>query len=86
MRKKSGNFKAKIALNQHIVTKLQWWLDAIPKVASDIRTTEIDFIINADTSESGWRATDGINLTGGIWSEHYKAYHINYLELRANTS
>ena len=82
LKKESGNFEAKIALNQHIITELQWWLDAIPKAVSDIHTPK-DFIINADASESGWGATDGVNPTGGIWSEHYKAYHINYLELKA---
>ena len=82
LKDKSGNFEVKIALNQHIVTELQWRLDAIPKAVSDIHTPEVDFIINADVSESGWGATDGVKPNGGIWSEHYKAYHINYLELK----
>ena len=83
LKKESGNFKAKIALRQHIVTELQWSLDAIPKAVSDIHTQEVDFPINADASKSGWGATDGVNPTGGVWSENYKAYHINYLELKA---
>ena len=83
LKKKSGYFEAKIALNQHIVTELNWWLDAIPKAVSDIHTLGVDFVINTDGSESGWGATDGINPTGGIWLEHCKAYHINYLELKA---
>ena len=66
MKKESGNFEAKIALNQNIVTELQWWLNAIPKAISDIRTPEVDFIINVDASESGWGAIDGVNATGGI--------------------
>ena len=83
LKKKSGNFEGKIVLNQRIVTELLWQLDAIPKAVSDIHTPQADFIINADASESGWGATDGVNPTGGIWSEYYKAYHINYLELKA---
>ena len=69
MKKENRNFKAKVALNRHIVTELKWWLDAIPKAVSDIHTPEVDYIINANASESGWGVTDGINLTGGIWSE-----------------
>ena len=53
-------------LYQHIVTDLKWWLDAIPKAVSDIHTPEDDFIINADSSESGWGATDGVNSTGKL--------------------
>ena len=68
LKKESGNFKAKIALHQHIVTELQCSLDAIPKAVSDIHTQEVDFPINADASESGWGATDGVNPTGGVWS------------------
>ena len=77
LKKESGNFEAKIALNQHIITELQWCLDAILKAVSDIHTPQVDFILNAGAIESGWGATDGVNSTGGIWSEHYKAYHIN---------
>ena len=80
---KSGNFEAKIALNQHIVNKLKWWLDAITKAVGVIHTREVEFTINVDASESGWRATDGINTSGGIWSEHYEAYHIDNSELKA---
>ena len=64
LKKESGNFEAKIALNQHIVTELQWWLDAIPNAVSDIHILEVDFIINVDASESDWGATDGVNPTG----------------------
>ena len=70
LKEESGNFEAKRALNQHIITELQWWLDAIPKAVSDIHTPQVDFIINANASESGSGATDGVNPTGGIWSEH----------------
>ena len=58
-------------------------IDAVPEAVSDIHTPQVDFIINADASEFGWRATDGINRTGGIWPEHYKACHIKYFELKA---
>ena len=52
LKKGSGNFEAKIALKQHIITELQWQLDAIPKAVSDIYKPQVDFIINADASES----------------------------------
>ena len=61
----SGNFEAKIALNQYIVTELQW-LDAIPKAVSDIHTPEVHFIINADASESGWGAIDEVTYGRNI--------------------
>ena len=36
-------------------------------------------MVRCYASKSGWGATDGINPTEGIWSGHYKAYHMNYL-------
>ena len=42
LKKESGNFEAKIALNQHVITELQWWLDSIPKAVSDIHTPQVD--------------------------------------------
>ena len=50
LKKESGNFEAKITLNEHIATGLKWSLDATPKAVSDILTPEVDFIINADAS------------------------------------
>ena len=50
---------------------------------ADILLPEVDFIINTDTSESGWGATNNISPTGGIWDKKDKEYHINYLELKA---
>ena len=38
LKKQSRNFEATIALNQHILTELKWYLDTIPKVASDTHT------------------------------------------------
>ena len=46
LKKESESFEAKI------VTELKWWLDAVPKTVSDIHTAEVDFIVNADASES----------------------------------
>ena len=59
LKKESGHFEAKMALNQRIVIELQWWLDAIPKAVSDIHTPEVDFIINSDANEAGWGAIKG---------------------------
>ena len=36
LKKENGNFEAKIALNQHIVTELKCWFSAIPKAVSNI--------------------------------------------------
>ena len=66
LKKENEIFEAKRALKQHIITEFTWWLDAIPKAASDIYTPGID------ASDPGSGAADGINPTGKIWSEHYK--------------
>ena len=82
LKDESGNFEVKIALNQHIVTELQWRLDAIPKAVSDIHTPEVDFIINADVSESGWGATDRLgqakwkNMVRTLQGIPYKLFRI----------
>ena len=82
MKKESGNFEAKVTLNQHVITDLKLWLDALPKDINDIRTPEVDFIVNADASESGSGATDVINPTGTI-VKTLQSITTNYLELKA---
>ena len=65
--KASGNFDVKInSLNEFVKDDLNWWLESIPKATVDILLSEVDFIINADASESGWGATNNISPTGGI--------------------
>ena len=67
MRKARGNFDVKInSLNEFVKDDLNWWLESIPKATVDILLSEVDFIINADASESGWGATNNISPTGGI--------------------
>ena len=46
-------------------------------------TPDIDYVICADASESGWGAHDDINSIGGRWSDDEIHYHITVLELLA---
>lgn len=41
LKQESGNLEPKIALNQHIVTELKWWLDTITKAVSKIHIPEV---------------------------------------------
>ena len=84
LRNAGGDFDVKTnSLNDFVKDELNWWLESIPKAVADIPLTEVDLIINTDTSESGWGATNNISLTRGIWDKKDKGYHINYLELKA---
>ena len=62
----SGNFELLIALNQHVVTKPMWWLDPIPKIVSDIHSSEGGFIIITDANRFRWAATVWITTSAGI--------------------
>ena len=53
---KSGNYEAKIlSLNKHaiVIEDLKLWLEAIPNAKNNINTSEADFEINTDASETG---------------------------------
>ena len=61
MRNAGGNFDVKISsLNEFVKDELNWWLESILKAMADILLPEVDFLINTDTSESGWGVTDNI--------------------------
>ena len=64
-----------MSLNKHAIEDLKWWLGVITNTKNNINTLQVDFEINTNASETGWRATDG--------SENENTYHINYLELLA---
>ena len=84
MREAGGNFDVKRnSLNEFVRDELNWWLESTPKAMAYILLPEVNFIINTDASESGWRATNNISPNGGIWDKNDKEYHINYLELKA---
>ena len=53
---KSGNYEAKIlSLNKHaiVIEDLKLWLEAIPNAKNNINTSQADFEINTDASETG---------------------------------
>ena len=78
----SGNFDKIVAnISVKAVEELNWWITEIPHVRRIIHL-DIDFTIHTDASETGWRATDGNNSTGGKWIEE-KGNHTNYPELKA---
>ena len=61
MRNAGGNFDVKISsLNEFVKDELNWWLESTLKAMADILLPEVDFLINTDTSESGWGVTDNI--------------------------
>ena len=61
MRNAGGNFDVKISsLNEFVKDELNWWLESTLKAMPDILLPEVDFLINTDTSESGWGVTDNI--------------------------
>ena len=73
LRKAGGNFDVKInSLNEFVKDELNWWLESIPKAMADILLPEVDFTINADSSESGRPAANNISPTGGIWDKKGK--------------
>ena len=77
-------YEAKIlSLNKHAIEDLKWWLGAIPNAKNNINTSQANFEINNDASETGWGAMDGSNPTWGFWSENNKKKHIHYLKLLA---
>ena len=84
MREAGGNFDVKRnSLNEFVRDELNWWLESTPKAMAYTLLPEVNFIINTDASESGWRTTNNISPDGGIWDKNDKEYYINCLELTA---
>ena len=61
----------------------EWWIDNVIDAKSDICVTEPDRTISTDASSTGWGCECQGTASGGQWLPHERAFHINYLELKA---
>ena len=80
-----GNFDINIKqLSSASLSEIKWWHNHIMHAKLPIKpTSDIDYVIYTDASESRWGAHEDINSIGGWWSDDEIHYHINVLELLA---
>ena len=83
LKKKAGNFKAKMSVTAEMVDDLHWWMNNIHNTRAYIKETNPDIVISSDSSKSGWGGALGNQATGGHWSSDEAKMHINFLELKA---
>lgn len=78
----SGNYEAKVLLNEAAKQELQWWKEELLRWnGRPLQPPPPDLTIETDASLLGWGAVaEGVS-TGGLWSEEERQSHINHLEL-----
>ncbi|CAG2254849.1 unnamed protein product [Mytilus edulis] len=80
-----GNFDAKMTLSDGNISDLNWWVNNINSSFKPMTLTDPQFILNTDSSNTGWGAVvqDTLFETKGFWSYEEQKNHINFLELKA---
>ena len=80
-----GNFDAKMTLSLEAKGELMWWFHNIRDSFKCVEGKKVDFIMQTDSSNTGWGAVviDNELKTGGHWSYVEQKSHINILELKA---
>lgn len=64
-------------------TEMSWWLSEERSIPKPILISKPVMTIFSDASLRGWGAHTNSCSTGGQWTKHEKANHINWLELKA---
>jgi hypothetical protein len=63
---------------------LQWWTENVSLCnGRNIATPQPDLVLTSDASREGWGTTCKERHTGSMWSVGERAFHINFLELKA---
>ena len=79
-----GNLDAQMKLTDFSLADLEWW---VQNIATDEMKIYHDLpwvTVFTDASKIGWGAKlENGKITGGIWSKHQSANHINTLKLFA---
>ena len=80
-----GNFDAKMTLSDGNISDLNWWVNNINSSFKPMTLIDPQFILNTDSSNTGWGAVvqDTLFETKGFWSYEEQKNHINFLELKA---
>lgn len=77
------NYDACMTLSPSLLSDFIWWEDTLTCAENDIRVDNFDHEMFSDASLSGWGGFNNGQGIGGIWNSEDRAYHINYLELKA---
>jgi len=77
-----SNFSVNVKLNSKSLRDIDWWKDHLNS-SNPIRFDSFDVEMSTDASPTGWGAGCLTQSIGGLWFEHERQYHINYLELVA---
>ena len=77
------NFDKHMNLSKLAKAELTWWISHVKGSVNLITRDQPSHTLTTDASNEGWGAVVGNSSTGGLWSAHEKAHHINYLELLA---
>ena len=82
----SQDYEGLVFLPPASLEELKWWDTEMTKWNDKILLKRgIDMNINSDASLQGWGARCGEQTTGGAWSHQEAEFHINCLELLAET-
>ena len=80
----TAKFSTHVQLSAKARADLTWWAElTLEEMGTTILPQTPALVLESDTSNLGWGATNGQDKTGGLWSLQEKTHHINYLELLA---
>ena len=83
LRNNQWNFDKRMSLSRRAKSELQWWVINVRTAKNVMIRDAPTCTLTTDASNEGWGAVYDNQSTGGLWSSHEKAHHINYLELLA---
>ncbi|XP_062570047.1 uncharacterized protein LOC134232103, partial [Saccostrea cucullata] len=80
-----GNYEARISLSPDALINLQWWINNVNNYPRKIIHDNPLVTIKTDSSGNGWGAINENSgeCIQGLWDDHDKEAHINFLELKA---
>ena len=79
-----GNFDEKMSVSRLAKRELSWWVLHAQDDVKSISVKSSDLVLQTDASNKGWGAyREGLDATGGRWTDQFLFEHINVLELKA---
>ena len=78
-----GDFDSQMTLSEGSKQELEWWCANVHSACKTIGIKDPEVVVFTDSSLSGWGCVCEGTSTGGHWLPLEKAFHINYLEIKA---
>ena len=84
LKQSKGCFDKPMTLSPLALQDLQWWEKNVDSTCNTINKGSADITLESDSSSHGYGMVyrDKGLQANGLWTDHERSYHINYLELK----